>query len=506
MISVQYLVALLSLPDIQDESLPRISPDGRWVAWTWHHIGPAADVYAAPTDGSTAPIRLTDTSDDTWLSYWLPDSSGVLVEQDKDGNERAQLFRVDLMQPLEMIPLTEPDPNYYLRSPRLHPNGRWLVYGANVDVTTGQEIEQTWIYRHDLHTGERLPLARPYKAGPAMPELSPNGTHILYTRKDLHPAGQQVWMVDIEARGDCEVLNFGADKKVIAHWLPDGQGAVVLAEAETHKRLGIWDLRSRDLNWLIDDPARDIEDAFVPHNSDSIIVKESVSGRTRSSLIAMDMGIETKIPTLDGNLIPLAPVGSDEWVGLIYNSQHPADVVRFPISDIRPETFTSLSRVWEVTKLTPNDFTQAQDFRWRSSDGLGIHGWLYRPMGIAKGTIVYVHGGPTWHSQDWINAQIQFFVHCGFNVLDPNYRGSTGYGLPFCNAIRGRRLGWQRAGRYPYRRGSADRRRHCRAGNDRHHRHILWGVFSLVCNYEIRSPIDRCRSADLWDDRSGGGL
>src|SRR5256885_4642153 len=65
-----------------------------------------------------------------------------------------------------------------------------------------------------------------------------------------------------------------------------------------------------------------------------------------------------------------------------------------------------------------------------------IQGWLYRPSGPAKGTIVFIHGGPTAHSTDRLNNQIQFFVNRGFNVLDPNYRGSTGFSLGFREAIK----------------------------------------------------------------------
>ncbi|HEX5501975.1 MAG TPA: hypothetical protein VFW96_05100, partial [Thermomicrobiales bacterium] len=123
-----YLDAVLALPRLAGA---RVSPDGRWVAWSWFGVGPGADVFVAPTDGSAAPTRLTETPADTLVVSWAPDSRAVLVEQDKDGNERAQLFRVDLDRPLAMEPLTEPDPPYFLRGGDLHPNGRWLVYGAN---------------------------------------------------------------------------------------------------------------------------------------------------------------------------------------------------------------------------------------------------------------------------------------------------------------------------------------------------------------------------------------
>ncbi|MFQ6041723.1 MAG: S9 family peptidase [Candidatus Poribacteria bacterium] len=430
---VEYLDALLSLPGM---SHPMISRDGRWVAWTWFRAGPAADVYVAPTDGSVPPTRLTDTLDNTFLVSWTSDSRSLIVEQDKDGNERAQLFRVDLDNPLVMAPLTEPEPNYFIRGGDLHPNERWLVYGANFDVETCREIEPTLIYRHDLKTGERHPLACPQKGGYIIPELNPPGTHILYERMDLHPAGQQIWLVDIEGREDREILNFGADVKTYASWFPDGRRVLVMAETKTHTRLGVWELGSEKLFWLLDDPARNIENAFVPYGSEEIVVIEIQQARTRSSLLNPATGEETRLSEVPGNLIPLAPMGNGEWVGQYYSSQQPTDVVRFPLLEPDPEKFLSLSRVWERTTLTSDDFTPAEDFHWKSVDGLEMQGWIYRSKQNARGTIVYIHGGPTSHSQDTINNQIQFFARQGFNVLDPNYRGSTGFSLAFREAIK----------------------------------------------------------------------
>jgi dipeptidyl aminopeptidase/acylaminoacyl peptidase len=335
-----------------------------------------------------------------------------------------------------MMPFTEPEPNYFIRGGHLHPNGRWLVYGANVDDATGQEIEPTWVYRLDLDTGERRVLARPRKGGYVLPNLSPTGTHILYGRKDLDPAGRQVWLVDIEGREDGEILNFGAEVKVYASWFPDGERVLVLAETETHRRLGVWELYSGALRWLLDDPARSIETAYVPHGSEQIVVVEARQARARCALLDPDSGEETYLPEVPGNLVPLAPVGQGAWVGRYFSSQQPVDVVRFTLADPDPETFVSLSRVWERTSLSPADLAPAEDYIWTSVDGLEIQGWLYRPHGEPRGTVVYVHGGPTSHSQDEINNQIQYLVRQGFNVLDPNYRGSTGFGLPFREAIK----------------------------------------------------------------------
>ncbi len=430
-----YLDAIMQLPDFDGAE---VSPDGRWVAWTWFAAGPTADVYVAPSDSSAAPLRLTDNPlQEIWLVSWTPDSQAVIVAQDDGGNERARLFRVNLAEPGAMHPLTEDAPNYFIRGGQLHPEGRWLVYGANVDITTGQEIEPTWIYRHDLQTGERLPLARPQQAGYIVPRLSPTGKHVLYNRKDRHAAGRQLWLVDIDGQNDREIVSAGDDKKVNGSWFPDGQRVVVLAETTTHYRVGVWELARGEVRWLVDDPERNIEAAYVPFGSDQIVILEDREARRRASRLNPATGEETPLATIPGTLTPLAPTGSTgEWIGTYYSSRQPIDIVRFYPETLHPAALTSLTRIWERTQLTKDDLAAAEDFRWRSVDGMAIQGWLYRAKGTPRGTIAFIHGGPTWHHEDRVFAEIQFFVSQGFNVFDPNFRGSTGFSRTFCEAIK----------------------------------------------------------------------
>lgn len=431
----EYLDLLLSLPSIDDYLWPQVSRDGQWAAWTWFNNGPVSDVFVAPTDGSAPPTRLTESDQNTVLVSWTPDSRAVIVGQDRDGNERVQFFRVELDRPLAMHALTEPEPNYYIRGGNLHPTGRWLFYGANMHPETGKETEETWVYRHDLASGERVPLARPKTGCYTLPELNSLGTHLLYTRADRGPAGRQVWLVDIEGTEDCELFDFGDRVKTTANWLPDGKRVFVLTETSTHRKLGLWSLDDSALTWLIDDPSRDIQKAFMPENCPVAVVVENRQGRTHCTFLDIEQAVETALPAVEGNLIPLAPMADGCWTGFYYHASQPGDIVRFDPENPHPETFASLTRVWERTALRRDQLVPAEDFRWHSVDGLQIHGWLYRPTGPARGTIVHVHGGPTYHSPDYLNAQIQFFASQGFNVFDPNYRGSTGYGFSFQKAI-----------------------------------------------------------------------
>ena len=429
----EYLDALLSLPGMYR---PKVSRDQTWIAWSWVRMGPAMDVYAAPTDGSKIPVRLSETPENTYLVSWLPDSTGVIVAQDKGGNERYQLFQINIGEPLTMRPLTEANPNFFIRGGELHPNGQYLIYGANFDSRTGDEIEPTWMYRHDLQNGERIALAKPEKGGYIWPELSSDGSMVLYNRMDRHPAGRQVWLVDTEGREDREILNFGDDTKTFASWFPRENKILVLAETETHRKLGVFDLPGEEIKWLVDDPDRNIEQAYIPYGSNEIVVLETAGARTHASLLNPESGMETRLSMGMGNLIPIAPLSADQWIGQFYSSSQPSDVFRFSIQNPEYDSNDSISRVWNQTALTKTDFIQAEDFYWTSVDGLQIQGWLYRPGTPSKGTIVYVHGGPSAHSEDAINNQIQLFAHNGFVVLDPNYRGSTGFNMKFREAIK----------------------------------------------------------------------
>lgn len=438
MAPTDYLDAVLQLPWIYRPWV-QVSRDGKWIAWTWLGATEGAEVYAAPTDGSSAPLRLTETPQNTILMSWTPDDRSVLVFQDHDGDERYQIFRIELANPRILIPLTEAQPPYYLRGADLHPNGRWLVYGANYDFDAQRVLEPTWVYRHDLATGERRVLARPAKTSFFRPRLAPTGSHVVYPRAEQHPAGRQMWLADIDGKTDREILNAGADKHTAASWFPDGKRLVVLADTTTHTKLGVYDLERDAVQWLIDDPERTIQEAYVPFGSEQIVVITVQGARASSSLLDPETGVEVAFPHVRGNLYPLAPLAEKEWVGFYASSTQPDDLVRFATDDTAPEKFVSLTRLRDATPLREHDFVAAEDFRWNSDDGLEIQGWLYRAQN-PRGTVVYVHGGPTYHHEDRIESEIAFYVRSGFNVLDPNYRGSTGFGLAYREAIK--KEGW----------------------------------------------------------------
>ena len=81
---------------------------------------------------------------------------------------------------------------------------------------------------------------------------------------------------------------------------------------------------------------------------------------------------------------------------------------------------------------------------WQSIDGLEIEGVLSTPVEFDANKkyplLVVIHGGPAWASfpifSDCFNEKypIEQFIEKGFIVLEPNYRGSSGYGNEFLKA------------------------------------------------------------------------
>lgn len=76
--------------------------------------------------------------------------------------------------------------------------------------------------------------------------------------------------------------------------------------------------------------------------------------------------------------------------------------------------------------------------RWKSFDGLEIEGVLTRPpTPVSKPPyklLVMPHGGPHHRATSGAGFDVQFFATRGYAVFQPNFRGSTGYGLKFLNA------------------------------------------------------------------------
>jgi dipeptidyl aminopeptidase/acylaminoacyl peptidase len=76
---------------------------------------------------------------------------------------------------------------------------------------------------------------------------------------------------------------------------------------------------------------------------------------------------------------------------------------------------------------------------WVPGPGGEVHALVQRPAGQGPFPTVFdIHGGPTWHDSDDFAAHPAAWVDHGFAVVRVNYRGSTGYGRAWTDALKHR--------------------------------------------------------------------
>lgn len=444
------LDSLMSLPTIGLPGFPEIqpricSPNKKHLALSINRIQENYDVFLKSSDGTGELIPLTKTSEVTIVRDWAPDSKSILVSEDKARNERVTLYRVFLDAPREMNPVTDVEPNFFMRGGYFGPRGDFIAYSVNYDYDIKKETETFRIVVQDLDSGSKTVIARPDRPTYVKPSIDPNGRYVLYNRADEDPSGEQWWIASIDGNEDREILNFGPTAKVEAFWTHDGR---VLFNTDTMDGVrydsvgvGLYDLGTGDISWLskpTDGGTYSL--ARVPEYSNHVILAEEKDARRKPFLLDLETDVLQNITPTRGNLWPITNIGNGDWLGIFYSSTNPRDIVRFNVNEPNPAKFTLITNILSLCSIKHEDLTPAEEIRWTSEDQTPIHGWLYKARNPNEKTIVTVHGGPTWHSEDALDPEIQYFCSLGFNVLDPNYRGSTGYGVNFRELIK--KDGW----------------------------------------------------------------
>lgn len=436
------LESLMTIPEL---SRVYLSPEKKHFALMVNRIQENYDIFLGSIQRGTEMVPLTRTTERTILTDWAPDSKSVLVAEDKAGNERMTLYRVFLDTPFDMIPLTPKEPDHFLRGGLFSPAGDFIAYAVNYDYDRKKETETFRVVVQDLESGSKTVVARPDKPSSIRVSVDPKGTNILYNRSDEDPAGEQWWIASKDGNNDREILNFGSKAKVSAYWTYDGRVAfdtdTIDGERHDSVAIGLYNPLNGKTDWLaIPQDGVPYDLIRVPQHSKQIVMVQEREGRNRSYIYDLEHETITIATPLRGNLLPISPISPTEWLGVYYSSTSPKNLVKFNPFKPNAKQFEYLTDMLGGSGISEVELTPAQDFRWISVDNTMIHGWLYQPVKFNGKTIVHIHGGPTYHSQDALNIDIQYFCSLGFNVLDPNYRGSTGYGVNFRELIK--KDGW----------------------------------------------------------------
>lgn len=154
---------------------------------------------------------------------------------------------------------------------------------------------------------------------------------------------------------------------------------------------------------------------------------------------AVQAKIDRALPNAENCVVDTTPDGNR----ILIWSGGAADPGTFYLYDRK------LGRMWPLISpyddLVDKRFATVGAVRYKARDGLSIPAYLTLPVGAeARGLplIVMPHGGPHVRDSWRFNPWVQFLANRGYAVLQPNFRGSTGYGKAFVERGYGQ---WGRA-------------------------------------------------------------
>ncbi|MFN4279471.1 prolyl oligopeptidase family serine peptidase [Thermosynechococcus sp.] len=173
---------------------------------------------------------------------------------------------------------------------------------------------------------------------------------------------------------------------------------------------------------------------------ETAVLTYSDRGLWRLAVVSLRSGEWQPIPTDYSEIHSLVRV-SDRAVAFIGSSPLlPPHIVQFDLED---GTTTPLHPI--AAPLPPAWISQPEVLEFPTADGATAYGFFYPPHNpqvqpppsSRPPLIVRCHGGPTAASGSGLDLRTQFWTTRGFAVLDVNYRGSSGYGRAYRNALRG---------------------------------------------------------------------
>ena len=449
---------------------PRLSPDGRRVAYT-AEAGGARQVFILDLRSGTTR-QLTASEKAVSDPQWAPDGAHLAYVRD----DAIWVIGANGSRPTEV---TEHPAGS--RAPRWAPDGRRIAF-----VSRRRGWSQVWIQDANLpHRGR--PPARPVapEARAITPvgvdvdaiAWSPDGSRLAITaQRQPDLLTNQVTIMDL-ASGEERTIAGAAEWATGARWLPDGSGVLLVSDADGWFQVvridsdgtgrtaltsgavehgapgalfGIAPIPSPDGTRFVHAVVRDgLQELHVAPMAAAAPVKRGPGRPPKHPVVALapGAGAAIRIDPFDGVWLAVdwLPDGSG-ILAIGESTREPEDLWILPAPG--PDG-TLARRPRRLTQSRPaalpqGGFAEPEHRRIRARDGLQVPVTLWRPAaatgrrgGLTVPTIVHAHGGPTWQAfREWVPLR-ELLVQEGFAYLSVDFRGSTGYGRAFRHANRG---------------------------------------------------------------------
>jgi len=394
------------------DSNARWSPDGAWVSFT-RSVGDTekrSQIFLLPTAGGEA-LQLTKHPTSVGRVEWSSDGSRLLFV----ANDSLSTADAKERKNGDDAIFVDEGPNGQTASEW---NGVWSVAAAPAS--------------------EPLDATRHTAAGVRVADfaLSPDGAQLAYVFRGEGRRNDQfrgeVALVDVATGTERALTNNGAPESQLA-WSPDGQTlSFVAPDLETWEldqgNLYAMDIATGEVRELLDGFEGDLRD--YRWHPDGQHVDLMALQRTDAQLFRADLRSGT---------IERLSDASGEVSGVSWSADHTRLAWVRSTPTVPSDVFVVAANGGEPTRLTQvNDsllsgvrLVEPALARWKSKDGLEIEGILYRPATPeprAGAFVLEIHGGPAGVFSRRFDADAQLLVAQGYAILQPNVRGSSGYG------------------------------------------------------------------------------
>jgi dienelactone hydrolase len=283
-----------------------------------------------------------------------------------------------------------------------------LETGATTRVANGTETEDTG--RDWLIDGAGKPLV----------QIDYNGlsTNWRITASD----GGAVLASGVDPRGDAWLVTLGRAPGQFIYRQRDADGVVRLREASVEGGAASILFETDSVDKLLPDPISGLLMGYDP-----------AADLSRST--AFDPALQARLAKL-GRAFPGQSLRLESWSAdvskMIVHASGGTESGVWWLIDTAAGKAEELG--WDYPEVAAEQMGPTRMVSWKAADGLPISGVLTLPPGgEAKGlpVVVLPHGGPAGRDTLEFSWMAQAFAARGYAVLQPNFRGSTGYGQAF---------------------------------------------------------------------------
>ena len=412
----------------------RLAPDGKALFFSWTVTG-TPQVWRA--DGPQHfPVQLTGGEDVTRLSAITPDGRWLVVSRDRKGEENPGLY---LLSP-SGGPLVEIQhaPKVQTSLQFISPDSRWVYYRANDRKTDAYAL-----YRYDIQAKTKELVFAEDGLWSIADHIDEGSTRKLMLARATGALTAEYWQWDESSKTLMPLFGQGETQEYRAAYAATADEVLVLTPKfgnfrrlyRTKPHGGA--LEASDVVAITPEAAHDVSSFDLDEAKKVLYVTTNEDGYTRLRALHAGTYADLKLPeiaTRKGERedhVTLSGLSSDGRYALVNASaaRHPTSSFVF---DWKTRTLTRWVTA-STPEIDPSRFAVPSLESYPARDGTRIPMFVRRPEACLKASIpcpvvVHFHGGPEGQSLPGFSVYGQLFVDAGFVWVEPNVRGSDGYG------------------------------------------------------------------------------